>query len=246
MSRVEHEKFPCVRALLVIEFLSDVSDDDWMKFYSCVSRMGEGTKMIIISRMEKLARFATVKLVHLKLLSHEEYSYIFKLLAFGSTNPEYYPQLSSIGNELAKLMDRSWIIGNILADVLRKNFNTQFWFHVLKRYKGTLENNMLLFGDHPESICRKDRPIDITKLIYYPAPFLVLPLLVGGDISTTQLPRVTFGDLIAGPTSPPKEMFELMIWESRLPPYSKFVKMCVEDKTQNNAAPSCKKRRGVH
>jgi len=40
----------------VIEFMSDVNDDDWLKFYSCVSRMGEGTKVIIISRLEKLAR----------------------------------------------------------------------------------------------------------------------------------------------------------------------------------------------
>jgi hypothetical protein len=34
--------------------------------------MGEGTKVIIISRLEKLARLGTVKPVHLKLLSQEE------------------------------------------------------------------------------------------------------------------------------------------------------------------------------
>jgi len=243
ISRIEHEKFPRVRTLVVIEFMSDVNDDDWMKFYSCVSRMGEGTKVIIISRLEKLARLGTVKPVHLKLLSQEEFSYIFKVLAFGSTNPEDYPQLSSIGNELAALMDRSWIIGNILADVLRKNLNTQFWFHVLERYKGTLENNMLLFGEHPRSIAWKDRPIDITKLIYYPAPFRILPPHIGSDVSATQLPRVTFEDLIVGSASPPKEMFELMAWESRLPPYSKILQICVEDKAQNTA-PSNKKRRG--
>ncbi|RCV25981.1 hypothetical protein SETIT_5G208500v2 [Setaria italica] len=244
ISRIEHEKFPCVRTLVVIEFMLDVNEDDWMKFYSCVSGMGEGTKVIIISRLEKLARFATVKPIHMKLLSQEEYSYLFKVLAFGSANPEDYPQLSSIGNELSTLMGRSCIIGNVLADVLRKNLNTQFWFHVLKRYKGTLENNMLLFGDHPRSIACKDRPIDITKLIYYPAPFQILPPHVGCDVSATQLPRVTFGDLIVGSAAPPKEMFELMTWESRLPPYSKIVRICVQNKTQN-AAPLRKKRRGV-
>lgn len=244
ISSIEHEKFPCVRTLVVIEFTSDVNDDDWLKFYSCVSRMGEGTKVIIISRLEQLARFATVKPIHLKPLSQEEFSYLFKVLAFGSTNPEDYPQLSSIGNELATLMQRSFIIGNILADVMRKNLSTQFWFHVLKRYKGTLENNMLLFGDHPRSIAWKNRPIDITKLIYHPAPFRILPPHVEGDVSATQLPRVSFGDLILGSASPPKKMFELMTWESRLPPYSKIVQLCVEDKRQDTAQ-SSKKRRGA-
>ncbi|RLN35858.1 uncharacterized protein C2845_PM03G31040 [Panicum miliaceum] len=224
ISRIEHEKFPYV------------NDEDWMNFYSCVSRMGEGTKVIIISRLEELARLATVKPLYLKLLSQDGFSYIFKVLAFGSTNPEDYPQLLSIGNELAALMDRSWIIGNVLADVLRKNLNTQFWFHVLKRYKRTLENNMMLFGDHSRSICWKDRPIDITKLIYYPAPFRTLPPHIAGDVpATTQLSRVTFGDLIVGSASPPKEMLELRTWESRLPPYSKILHICVEDKAQSTA-----------
>jgi len=245
ISSIEHDKFPCVRTLVVIEFTSDVNDDDWMKFYSCVSRMGEGTKVIIISRLEKIARFATVKPIHLKSLSQEEFSYLFKVLAFGSTNPEDNPQLSSIGNELATLMQRSFIMGNILADVMRKNLNTQFWFHVLKRYKWTLENNMLLFGDHPRKIALEDRPIDITKLIYHPAPFRILPPHVEGDVSATQLPRVSFGDLIVGSASPPKKIFELMTWESRLPPHSKIIQICVEDKTQDAAQSNKKQRRGV-
>ncbi|CAD6219751.1 unnamed protein product [Miscanthus lutarioriparius] len=189
ISSIEHDKFPCVRTLVVIEFTSDVSDDDWMKFYSCASRMGEGSKVVVISRFEKIARFATVKPIYLKSLSQEEFSYLFKVLAFGSTNPEDNPQLSSIGNELATLMQRSFIMGNILADVMRKNLNTQFWFHVLK--------------------------------------------------------RVSFGDLIVGSASPPKKMFELMTWESRLPPHSKIVRICVEDKTQDAAQSNKKQRRGV-
>ncbi|XP_066392369.1 disease resistance protein RGA2-like [Miscanthus floridulus] len=120
ISSIEHDKFPCVRTLVVIEFTSDVNDDDWMKFYSCASRMGEGSKVVVISRLEKIARFATVKPIHLKLLSQEEFSYLFKVLAFGSTNPEDNPQLSSIGNELATLMQRSFIMGNILADLTNR------------------------------------------------------------------------------------------------------------------------------
>jgi hypothetical protein len=53
------------------------------------------------------------------------------------------------------------------------------------------------------------------------------------------------GGLIVGSASPPKKIFELMTWESRLPPHSKIVQICVEDKTQDAAQSNKKQRRGV-
>ncbi|KAM0899800.1 hypothetical protein ACQ4PT_021059 [Festuca glaucescens] len=41
--------------LVVIEFASDVGDDEWKKFHSFVTRMGRGSKIIIISRLQRLA-----------------------------------------------------------------------------------------------------------------------------------------------------------------------------------------------
>jgi hypothetical protein len=43
------------------------------------------------------------------------------------------------------------------------------------------------------------------------------------DGSIKDLPKVIFGDLIAGSAILPKEEFELVAWESRIPPYKKFV-----------------------
>jgi len=80
------------RSLVIIEFTSDVDEEGWRNFYSSVNKqMGRRSKIIIISRIAELWQFGTVKPVHLNSLSHEEYSYLFKALAFGSTNPEEHP-----------------------------------------------------------------------------------------------------------------------------------------------------------
>ncbi|KAL6641600.1 hypothetical protein ACP70R_019781 [Stipagrostis hirtigluma subsp. patula] len=52
--------------LVIVEFTSDVRDEDWTKFYSLVARMGKGSKVIVITRLENLSRFGTVKPICLK------------------------------------------------------------------------------------------------------------------------------------------------------------------------------------
>ncbi|KAL6906230.1 hypothetical protein ACP4OV_003831 [Aristida adscensionis] len=94
--RMEYGSLISSRSLIVVEFKSDIDDESWLKFYSSAKQMGSGSKIVIISRIAKISRFGTVKPVHLYKLSQEEYSYIFKVLAFGSTNPDEHPQLASV------------------------------------------------------------------------------------------------------------------------------------------------------
>uniref|UniRef100_A0ACD5V316 Uncharacterized protein n=1 Tax=Avena sativa TaxID=4498 RepID=A0ACD5V316_AVESA len=58
--------------LVVIEFASDIGDDDWKKFHSFVITMGRGSKIIIISKLTRLARFGSVKPIYLSVLSYDE------------------------------------------------------------------------------------------------------------------------------------------------------------------------------
>ncbi|RLN41107.1 hypothetical protein C2845_PM01G46290 [Panicum miliaceum] len=118
--RMAHEVGPG-RSLVVVEFTSDVDEEDWLKFYSSVKKMGRGSKIVIISRIAKLSRFGTVKPVRLNALSHEEYSYLFKVLAFGGTNPEEHPQLAVIAGDLAVALGGSLITAKVCADMMRKN-----------------------------------------------------------------------------------------------------------------------------
>ncbi|KAJ1256488.1 hypothetical protein BS78_K013500 [Paspalum vaginatum] len=99
--KVSCETFMPVRTLIVVEFVSDVEDSEWLKFYSAASNMGAGSKVIIISRFQEIARFGTVKPILLRSLSHAEFSYLFNVLAFGGTDPENHTELASIAMELA-------------------------------------------------------------------------------------------------------------------------------------------------
>lgn len=131
IQRKDNKLFTQTRTLVVIEFFSDVEDDYWEKFYSSTTCMGNGSKVIIISRLESVARFGTMTPIRLNSLSHEEYVYLFKVLAFGSTNPDNHPQLASIGMEIARMLRGLLLSANVIAEMLRKNLSVQYWLHIL-------------------------------------------------------------------------------------------------------------------
>lgn len=252
--RMVHEPLITGRSLVVIEFTSDVDDENWLKFYSWVRQMEQGSKILIVSRVTKLSRFGTVQPVRLNNLSREEYSYLFKVLAFGSTNPEEQPPLASIANDLAVALGGSLVTANVYADMLRRNQNARFWLSILKRYRNVVATNFSVFGEHPKNLMDKDHPIDITRLASSSPsslPFAMLRLMpphIEIDDSKRKLPKVMLGEMIAGTAVLPKDEFELVAWESRIPPHKRFVNLatyCNEEKTSQNSAeaPSNKRQR---
>uniref|UniRef100_A0ACD5Z5B2 Uncharacterized protein n=1 Tax=Avena sativa TaxID=4498 RepID=A0ACD5Z5B2_AVESA len=216
--RTEHEAFIQEgRTLVVVEFTSDVDNKTWQKFYSSTAaHMGRGSKIIIITKVQKLTRFGTVRPVCLSSFSPEEYSYLFKVLAFGSTNPEEHPQLASIAKDIAAVLGGSMITANVYADVLRKNQSAKFWLSIWKKYSNVVRSNLWHLMD-------KDHPIDISNIASSSTPLRLMPPHSENDHSKRNLPKVMFEDLIAGSAILPKEEFELVAWESRIPPYRKFL-----------------------
>ncbi|KAM3223527.1 hypothetical protein ACQJBY_057094 [Aegilops geniculata] len=246
--RTEHGAFiPAGRTLVVVEFTSDIDDESWQKFYSSARGMGKGSKIIVISRIKNVSRLGTIRPMHINSLSLEEYSYLFKVLAFGSTNPEDHPQLSSVASELAVLMGGSLVVANVCADIFRKNQNVQFWQRILNKYRNVVANNLSVFREHPKLLMERDRQVDIAKLVSSTsAPLRLMPPHCEDDDCARDLPKVRFGDLIAGSVVPPKEEFELVAWESRIPPYKKYVnvaKFSGEVNVSERAVLPSKKRR---
>ncbi|CAN6382009.1 unnamed protein product [Urochloa humidicola] len=197
--------------------------------------------------MAKISRFGTVKPVHLNSLSHEEYSYLFKVLAFGSTNPEEEPQLASIAKDLAVALGGSLVTANVYARMLRKNQNVGFCLCILKKYWNMVENNFKVFGEHPKDLMDKGHPVDITRLQASSATLLLMPPHSETDDSKRELPKVNFADLFADTACLPKE-FELVSGESRIPSYKRFVniaKYCDDDKIslRHTQSPSMKRQR---
>jgi hypothetical protein len=112
--------------LVVIEFASDVGDDESKQFQSFVMRMGRGSKIIIISRLQRLARFGSVKPVFLSILIYDEFRYLFKTLVFRSVDPAGHPRLAQTTDEFTKMlhsMQGSLVATNIFTDLLRMNLD---------------------------------------------------------------------------------------------------------------------------
>ncbi|XP_044957046.1 uncharacterized protein LOC123407874 [Hordeum vulgare subsp. vulgare] len=249
IQRIGRDRFttPPVRTLIVVEFRSDVELDDreWHGFLSLLRALtGVGSKVVIVSRLEALARFGTVDLVRINSFSREEYGYLFKVLAFGSSDPADHPRLALIGKELAALMEGSLVHLNVYSSVLRNNLNVRFWSRALKLYRTVMEANLSVFGEHPRALLDRGGTVDITRFSPSGATSLRFTLLIGASGRDSsgpgELPRMTFGDIIAGSVLLPMK-FEL-VWESRLPPYTVISGTCVADKPQQSASLRKKRR----
>lgn len=237
-----------VKMLVVIEFASDVGDDDWKRFHSLVTtRMGRGSKIIIVSRLQRLARFGSVKPIFLTAMSYDELRYLFKTLSFGSEDPAEHPQLVQIADEFAKKFhgtEGSLVSTNAYADVLRRNLDVKFWRCILDKGMRMVKRNLAIYGMHPNTLMYHGHPVDITDFALH--PLSMTPYSASFSVKKGS-PSVTFGDLITDPSVRPNGDFTLIVWESRIPPYRSFpksVKSCAQDIYQGSVLPG-RKRQGV-
>ncbi|KAF6998351.1 hypothetical protein CFC21_014473 [Triticum aestivum] len=230
--------------LVVITFSSDIGDDDWKKFHSFVITMGRGSKIIIISRLQSLARFGSVKPIFLTVLSYDELRYLFKTLVFGSVDPMQHPRLVEIADEYVKVLHStqgSLVAINMFADVLRRNLNVQFWRGILERGLRMVKRNLSIYGVHPTILIEQGHPVDITDFALHPLSMTRYTV----NVSTKkESPSVTFGQLITDPSVRPKEDFILISWESRIPPHTSFARFVTSHAQDTHEGPG-RKRRGV-
>ncbi|KAI4968857.1 hypothetical protein ZWY2020_046187 [Hordeum vulgare] len=233
--------------LVVIEFASDVDDDDWKKIHSFLVRMDRGSKIIIVSKIKRIARFGTVKPILLSGLSHDELRYLFKALAFGSVEPGEHPRLVQIADEFATVIHSSQVslvATNMFADVLRSNLDVQFWRCILDKVARMVKRNLSIHGVNPTMRIEQGNPVDITDIALH--PLSMKPCSVNLSIKSV-LPSVTFRELVTDPSVRPKGDFTLMAWESRIAPYKSFpnyVTSIAHDTNQNSALPG-RKRQGA-
>ncbi|XP_048541274.1 putative disease resistance RPP13-like protein 1 [Triticum urartu] len=229
--------------LVVIEFASDVVDDDWEKFHSFLIRMSRGSKIIIISKLKRLARFGSVQPIFLSVLSYDELRYLFKTLAFGSVDPAEHPQLVQIADEFTRELHSvrgSLVEINVFADALRRNHHAQFWRCILDKGMKMVKRNLSSYGLHPNKLIEQGRPVDITDLALH--PLSLLPYTLKEDS-----PSVTLGDLLADPSVRPEGDFTLIAWKSRIPPHRSYLH-CVTSRAQDvheGGALPARKRRGL-
>ncbi|KAF7087211.1 hypothetical protein CFC21_090416 [Triticum aestivum] len=89
------------KIIVVIELNGEVDEGVWRKLYSAsTSFIPRGSKIIITSRAENITRFGNTQALWLNFLPREESWYFFKVLVFGSADPEDHPKLASIAMEI--------------------------------------------------------------------------------------------------------------------------------------------------
>jgi hypothetical protein len=219
------------RSLVVIELLGDVDEGAWNRLLHTSERcMAHGSKIIITSRSENMVSVGTTQAIMLRCLSKEAYWYFFKMLVFGSTDPEEHPKLTSIAMELALVMRGSFVHACVVAAVLRAaNLSAGFWSSVLREVRKYTQNNTLVFGEYPEdhmsrfiwSILGRLRSSEDRGL------FLIHHSHQKGPATHGEVPRITLVDLISGTWSTlPRGKFEVLRWRSLIPPYYNYVYSC--------------------
>lgn len=240
------------KILIILELYSNVDEKDWAKFYSSVASMARGSKVIILSRHKNSKLLGTVKPIILNALSYEEFSYLFKTLAFGSANPAENLRLARIADEFAKELHSEWslVTANLFANVMRRNMDARFWLEMLSRCRRLVRRNISMFGEHPRFLV-KSRQVDVSDIVLcdHAAPLSIVSCSIPGSSRTElvaarkELPKVALGDLLVDPGVRPKGEFNVFV-ESRLPPYTSFVHF-VPNRSAQDTPQLGMKRRGV-
>ncbi|PNT75543.1 hypothetical protein BRADI_1g34370v3 [Brachypodium distachyon] len=243
--------------LVIVKLDSDVADEDWNKFHSFVKETNTGSKVIIVSRHQRTARFGSVKPIFLNPIPYEEFWYLFKTLAFGSADMAQYPRLVRIAEEFAKELQSggSLVAANAVADVLRTNLNIQFWHCMLSRHRRVIQKNISVHGAPPNLHFQQGHTIDITDFaLHASSPIRIAPctrssnMMKNDSMKTKSRKVVTLRELLVNPTGRPKEEFSLLTWESRMPPYSRFahlVESCSDHDLPQDVTVSGRKRQGA-
>ena len=116
------------RLLVIIELLEDVEEDTWNRWYvASAACLESGSKIVITSRSREIIKFGTTQALILNVLPIEAYWYFFKVLSFGSANPEDQPKMESVALEIARKMNGSFVGAQNISRRLRNNLTAKYW-----------------------------------------------------------------------------------------------------------------------
>uniref|UniRef100_A0A0D9WUZ7 NB-ARC domain-containing protein n=1 Tax=Leersia perrieri TaxID=77586 RepID=A0A0D9WUZ7_9ORYZ len=224
------------RLLVVVELADDINHDEWTRMYSSTrSCISAGSKIIITSRSEKIAKLGTTQPLHIKFLSREAYWYFFKVLAFGSSNPEEHPEAAS-----ASMM----LFNRYMNQEMNKNFIGAFI--ELRNIASVIqtsvyEGSCLSLGECARFCSREHayQPLLTTgsgdsglksnfvfiprineTVHYYCEIYNHCRVVLAHD--QEEAPKFNIQDVLFGRVAP-HGIFDLVLWKSQLPPYYNYI-----------------------
>jgi NB-ARC domain len=121
------------RFLFVMDSVSPVDSMVWNALWDCLRCGKQGSKVIFIASFKeynnykKIINLGMVKPIILDHFTEDNYMLFFMEHAFGSVDPEDYPELEKMGREMVTKMNGSIWGAKIFGELLRDNLNAQFW-----------------------------------------------------------------------------------------------------------------------
>uniref|UniRef100_A0A0D9WV01 NB-ARC domain-containing protein n=1 Tax=Leersia perrieri TaxID=77586 RepID=A0A0D9WV01_9ORYZ len=232
------------RLLVVVELADDVGHDEWTRMYSsCRSCISAGSKIIITSRSEKIAKLGTTHPLHIKFLSREAYWYFFKVLAFGSSNPEDHPKAASAAmmifnsyfdmewymnfagpflelSNLAGLVQTSLYQGSCLS--LRERVK----LCLTKHARDKVTNKYLITAGSGDSRLKSNCIFipRINETVHYYCE-IYDHCRVGLAHDQEEAPEFDMQDVLSERVAP-HGRFDVVMWRSHLPPYYSYIYSC--------------------
>nr|XP_025876393.1 putative disease resistance protein RGA3 isoform X2 [Oryza sativa Japonica Group] len=215
------------QSLAIIELVDEMDDETWKKILHSLrgDHIAPVSKIIIMSRSNKIELFGTTKALQLDFLPKEVFWYFFKTIAFGSTSPVEEPKLASICMDIAALVNRSFIGLNVHGSILRSNICAQFWYSYLKRLKYYTDKHVRLFGEHPRDTNKNNGGLTYVwmhKNKHGCSGLATYKLYQASSISQNNLPTIRSIDMVSRNVKP-RAKYEVLEWQSSIPPYYSYI-----------------------
>ncbi|XP_062188752.1 putative disease resistance protein RGA3 [Phragmites australis] len=218
------------RILVIIELTGDIDEGVWRKLHSdCKHYTAIGSKIIVASRSDKIARLGTTQDLRVQFFSKEAYWYFFKVRTFGSTDTEDHPKLASLAMDMAREMNGCFFGASAFSVLLKANFNAHFWSVALASIKEFKRTNLLLFGAHFADPWQIVDPIYVRRVNKTSSEyFVILDDYQTGSVQNSaqsEAPNMSIRDLLFGRVRP-HGRFKVLAWRSHIPPHYSYMLHC--------------------
>ncbi|XP_006658229.1 putative disease resistance protein RGA3 [Oryza brachyantha] len=240
-----HETGGAERVLIVIELTRDIDESAWSRLYSASkSFVANGSKIIVASRSDKIARFGSNQTLRVKYFTQEAYWYLFKVRTFGSVDAEEHPELASIAMDVAMELNGCFMSASVWTALMKANFNAEFWSMALSSIREYKHTNFLVYGVHRDYPWQATEPAYVRRVNKNPSEYLVISYEYqtcsparDAEVSELNMQEFLFGSVVRQ-----GKKFKVVAWRSHLPPHYNYIFTCEVWSIQSSGHRAARKR----
>ncbi|KAF8769209.1 hypothetical protein HU200_006712 [Digitaria exilis] len=160
--------------------------------------------------------------------------YFFKALVFGTAYPEEHPKLASLAmaifdeyfdQDTYKAFGGPFIFLNKTAMGLKSRVNVQNWNKILECFKNNRQKNESGFKKRLSHCTMNDGHI-ILQRVCDSTQYCVVDNHDRIALVNEEAPKITLHDILDGTRSVRPSKFDILVWESHLPPHHKYIYSC--------------------